>query len=53
MAPTRSDGAQSVNAFQTWFSDWKKNGSSGLRTAALVDAAVAKRFDKTRGKRDE
>jgi hypothetical protein len=53
MAPTKGDGAQSVNAFQTWFSDWKKNGSSGLRTAALVDAAVAKRFDKTRGKRDE
>jgi hypothetical protein len=53
MAPILGDGAQSVNAFQTWFSDWKKNGSSGLRTAALVDAAVAKRFDKTRGKRDE
>ena len=53
MAPILGDGAQSVNAFQTWFSDWKKNGSSGLRTAALVDAAVAKRFDKTRGKSDE
>ena len=53
MAPTRGDGAQSARAFRAWFGDWKAGGSSGLRTAALVDAAVAKRFDKTRGKRDE
>jgi hypothetical protein len=54
LTPTRGDGAESARTFRAWFAEWRAGGSSGARVAALVDAAVAKRFEKTSsGKRDE
>ncbi len=47
LTPTRGDGAESARTFRAWFAEWRAGGSSGARVAALVDAAVAKRFEKT------
>lgn len=44
--PTLGDGEKSVKRFVEWYGKWKEGGSSGLRTATLVDTAVAKRFEK-------
>ena len=50
-----ADGRRRIRErFRAWFAEWRAGGSSGARVAALVDAAVAKRFEKTSsGKRDE
>ena len=53
LSSTQGDGVESARTFAAWFAEWKAGGSSGLRTTALVDAAVAKRFEKARAKRDE
>lgn len=47
LTPTRGDGVESARTFRAWFAEWRAGGSSGARVAALVDAAVAKRFEKT------
>lgn len=45
-APTKGDGKKSAKRFSEWYRKWKTDGSSGLRTATLVDPVIAKRFEK-------
>ena len=45
-APTKGDGKKSAKRFCEWYRKWKTDGSSGLRTATLVDPVIAKRFEK-------
>jgi hypothetical protein len=47
----KGDGIDAAKRFRVWFEEWTLDGSSGSRVAALVDAAVARRFEKRDGKK--